>query len=364
MAASPADGFEFPRTGKKVRNRAVVAAMTNKQSEEDGCLSEEEINWLLRRAEGGFGIVTTAATHVVREGQGWDGEMGVWGDHHLPGLTRLADGIRQHGAVSLAQIFHGGMRCPQRLSGVQPVSPSVNETNDSDTGATRALEESEIEALIEAFATAAARCEKAGFDGVEVHGAHGYLVCQFLGIETNRRDDCWGGSLENRSRFLMRIIQRIKQLTSEEFLVGVRISPEAPKVGVLLEDSLQLVDMLAESGIDFLHISCWDCFTSPVAYDDPRMVTEIVAERLANRLPMISCGAVWSTSQAKQVMDQGADLVAVGRSAIGHADWANHMKDSDYEPQRPPYTAEHLKAEGLSPTFIKYMRNWKGFVVA
>ena len=77
--AAPTDTFEFPRTGKKARNRAVVAAMTNKQSNEDGTLSDEEINWLTRRAEGGFGIVTTAATHVVPEGQGWDGEMGVWG---------------------------------------------------------------------------------------------------------------------------------------------------------------------------------------------------------------------------------------------------------------------------------------------
>jgi len=360
--AAPADTFEFSRTGKKLRNRAVVAAMTNKQSNEDGTLSDEEINWLIRRAEGGFGIVTTAATHVVSEGQGWDGEMGVWGDHQLPGLTRLAAGIKEQGAVSLAQIFHGGMRCPQRLTGVQPVSASINPTSDSDNGETRALDDSEIEELVEAFATAAARCEKAGFDGVEIHGAHGYLVCQFLGKETNRRDDRWGGLLENRARFLLNIIERIRELTSEDFLIGVRISPEYNKIGVLLEDSLDLVDMLAESGIDFLHISCWDCFTPPAHHDDSRMLTEIFAERLANRLPMITCGAVWSTSQAQEVMDQGADLVAVARSAIGHANWASHLGDSEYDPQRPPFTAEHLLDEGLSEKFVEYMRAWKGFV--
>ena len=361
--AAPIDAFEFPRTGKKLRNRAVVAAMTNKQSNEDGSLSEEEINWLIRRAEGDFGIVTTAATHVVSEGQGWDGEMGVWGDHQLPGLTRLATGINEHGAVSLAQIFHGGMRCPQRLTGVQPVSASINPTSDSDNGETRALEDSEIEELIEAFAMAAARCEKAGFDGVEIHGAHGYLVCQFLGIETNRREDRWGGSLENRARFLLQIIERIRQVTDDDFLLGVRISPEYDKIGVLLEDSLDLVDMLIESGIDFLHISCWDCFTPPAHHDDSRMLTEIFAERLANRLPMITCGAVWSTAQAQEVMDQGADLVAVARSAIGHANWASHLGDSEYDPQHPPFTAEHLLDEGLSEKFVDYMRAWQGFVV-
>ena len=143
-----------------MRNRSVLAAMTNKQSHADGTLSDEEINWLVKRAEGGFGIITTAATHVVPEGQGWDGEMGVWGDHQLPGLTRMADEIRGNGAISLAQIFHGGMRCPQRLTSVQPVSASVNPTNDSENGETRALEESEIEDLIDAFAMAAAAAKK------------------------------------------------------------------------------------------------------------------------------------------------------------------------------------------------------------
>ena len=360
--AAPTDSFEFPRTGKKAPNRAVVAAMTNKQSNEDGTLSDEEINWLIRRAEGGFGIVTTAATHVVPEGQGWGGEMGVWGDHQLPGLTRLATGINEHGAISLAQIFHGGMRCPQRLTGVQPVSASINSTSDSDNGETRALEDSEIEELVEAFATAAARCEKAGFNGVEIHGAHGYLVCQFLGTETNRREDRWGGSLENRARFLLQIIERIRQVTSDDFILGVRISPEYQKIGVVLEDSLVLVDMLVDAGIDFLHISCWDCFTPPTHHDDPRMLTEIFAERLANRLPMITCGAIWSSAQAQEVMDQGADLVAVARSAIGHANWASHLGDADYDPQRPPFTAEHLLAEGLSEKFVDYMRAWQGFV--
>ena len=336
--------------------------MTNKQSHADGTLSDEEINWLVKRAEGGFGIITTAATHVVPEGQGWDGEMGVWGDHQLPGLTRMADEIRDNGAVSLAQIFHGGMRCPQRLTSVQPVSASVNPTNDSENGETRALEESEIEDLIDAFAMAAARCEKAGFDGVEIHGAHGYLICQFLGTATNRRTDQWGGSLPNRARFLMKIIERIRQKTSESFLVGVRISPEYNQIGVVLEDSLDLVDLLAESEIDFLHISCWDCFIPPTHSDDPRMVTEIFAERLANRLPMISCGAVWSTKHAQQVMEQGADLVGVARAGIGHSEWASHLDNLDYDPQRPPFTAEHLRSEALSEKFIEYMRNWKDFV--
>ena len=199
--APPSEPLVLPRTGIEVANRCVLAAMTNKQSHEDGSLSDEEIHWLTMRAKGGFGIVTTAAANVTETGRGWDGEMGVWGDHQLPGLTKMAEGLRAQGALSLVQIFHGGMRAPQSINGVQPVSASVNTEAGMD-GSTRALSSLEVEDMVEAFADAAVRCEQAGFDGVELHGAHSYLICQFLGTETNRRQDEWGGSYEARKRFL------------------------------------------------------------------------------------------------------------------------------------------------------------------
>jgi hypothetical protein len=143
MAVS-SEPFVLPRTGIAVANRCVLAAMTNKQSHEDGSLSDEEIHWLTMRAKGGFGIVTTAAANVTETGRGWDGEMGVWGDHQLPGLTKMAEGLRAHGALSLVQIFHGGMRAPQSINGVQPVSASVNTEAGMD-GSTRALSSLEVD---------------------------------------------------------------------------------------------------------------------------------------------------------------------------------------------------------------------------
>ncbi|MBT5595479.1 MAG: NADH:flavin oxidoreductase, partial [Euryarchaeota archaeon] len=106
----PSSRFTLPRTGHVLLNRSVLAAMTNKQSNEDGSLSDEEIKWLVRRAKGGFAITTTAAANVTEHGRGWEGEMGVWGDHQLPGLTKMATQLNETGTVSLAQIFHGGMR--------------------------------------------------------------------------------------------------------------------------------------------------------------------------------------------------------------------------------------------------------------
>ena len=136
--------FVLPRTGKKIRNRTVLAAMTNKQSFDDGTLSDEEINWLLRRADGGFGIITTAASHVSKSGKSWEGEMGVWGDHQIPGLTKLAKGLRNQGALSLVQIFHGGMRAPAELIGTTPISASYNDEKNGNEPA-REMNEDEIQ---------------------------------------------------------------------------------------------------------------------------------------------------------------------------------------------------------------------------
>ena len=355
--------FQFQRTGHVSRNRAVLAAMTNKQSFEDGTLSEDEINWLLMRAEGGFGIITTAATHVVPDGQGWKGEMGVWGDHHVPGLTRLATGIRERGAISLAQIFHGGMFAPEAITGVRPVSASENPLSEDSDETSRELSYDEIESIISSFGDAASRCAKAGFDGVELHGAHGYLICQFLGEKTNRREDVWGGEIFDRARFLMRIIQDVRNKVPENFILGVRISPEHRKVGVRLEDSLELAEMLSEAGIDFLHISCWDCSWGSSEFpEDERTLTQWFSDRLGKSVPIISAGGIWSTSDAKAVMASGADMVAVARVAIGHADWASHISEENYSPVKPPFSNQHLLEQGLSETFVDYMRGWDGFV--
>ena len=252
--------FTFPRTGLTVRNRTVLAALTNKQSHDDGVLSQEEHHWLTLRGKGGFGIVTTAAANVTEHGRGWEGELGVWSDHQVPGLAHLASKLSEYGAVSLAQLFHGGMRSPFNLTGVQPVSASEN-TEPSMMGiVTKELTHDEIESIIIAFGSAAARCEAAGFSGVELHGAHSYLISQFLGPNTNRRSDQWGGDLMGRSMFLQRIIEQVRAQTSQEFIVGVRLSPTIQDLGIELQETLQVAKWCAGWGLDFIHVSCWDVF--------------------------------------------------------------------------------------------------------
>ena len=355
--------FILPRTGIVLKNRTVLAAMTNKQSHENGVLSEEEKKWLIRRAKGGFAITTTAATHVTETGRGWIGEMGVWGDHHIPGLTDLAKNLKQSGTVSLAQLFHGGMRAPTNINGVQPVSASVNTEPGMDGIYTRALDSFEIREMITSFVEAAVRCEKAGFDGVELHGAHSYLICQFLGKTTNRREDEWGGDLEGRSKFLREIVKSIRERTSPKFLIAVRISPIIEKAGICLEDSLKLAKLLSELRIDMLHISCWDVFQKVDFKSENRTLTSLFRSVIPDTLPLISTGAIWSAEDVKFVFDEGADLVGVARVGIAHPDWPNYISDISYSPQRPPFSEAHLIEADLSPAFVEYMKAWKGFVV-
>ena len=357
------DSIVFPRIGSKSVNRTLLAAMTNKQSNEDGTLSSEEIKWLVRRAKGGFGITTTAAANVTETGRGWDGEMGVWGDHQLPGLTNMANQLRETETISLVQIFHGGMRAPRELNGVQPISASKNTEAGMNGEYTREMSEGEINSMIESFTKAALRCEKAGFHGVELHGAHSYLICQFLGAITNRREDVWGGDIYARSRFLREIIESIREATSSNFLIAVRISPIIEKAGIYLEDSLELARILCDMDIDMLHISCWDVFQPVEGDESGPSLTKRFSEVIPKNIPLISTGAVWDSKDAQWLMDEGADIVGVARVAIGHPNWPEKLIDENYQPQRPPFSVEHLESVDLSPVFIEYMKRWKNFVL-
>ena len=187
--------------GRAMKNRFMLAPLTNQQSHADGTLSDDEYRWLTLRAEGGFGVTMTCALHVERRGQGFPGQLGAFDDHHIPGLARLAEGIRARGSLAMGQLYHAGMRASADLIGEAPVCSSDN----AEFGA-RALRGDEVEQITEDFIAAAVRLDRAGFGGLEFHGAHGYLLGQFLSSEINHRDDRWGGSLENRTRIYRDIL--------------------------------------------------------------------------------------------------------------------------------------------------------------
>ncbi len=252
-ASSPLDLLRGPGWS----NRLAVAPLTNKQSHSDGTLGDDERRWLVARAHGGFGLVMSCATYVAAEGQAWDGQLGISDDRHLAGLSRLADEVRAADAVSSVQLHHGGLRADPAVSGFPSVAPWANEAKG-----VRALTTAEVHAAVDAFVAAAGRAERAGFDGVEVHGAHGYLVGQFLDARHNVRTDGYGGSAEDRSRFLLEILEGIRQTTGPDFQLGLRLSPE--RFGIDLDEATALAArVMADGHLDYLDLSLWDAWKQP-----------------------------------------------------------------------------------------------------
>lgn len=355
-----ADLFEsltFPH-GPAMKNRFMLAPLTNLQSHPDGRLSDDEFKWLTMRAEGGFGLTMTCAAHVQAVGQGFPGQLGVFGDQHLEGLSRLAAAIKANGSVSSLQMHHAGNRSPKELVG-QPVCPS----DDPDTGA-RGLSLGEVEQLIEDFIAAAVRSEQAGFEGVEIHGAHGYIIAQFLSAELNHRTDRYGGPVENRARIIHEIIDGVRNRCGPDFQLGLRLSPE--RFGLKLAEILEIAQtVLSDGRIDYLDMSLWDVAKEPVEEEfQGRSLMSYFTSLDRGQVRLGVAGKVTSPAVARDMLTQGADFVLIGRAAVLHHDFPKLARDPHFEPIALPVTREHLVKEGLGPAFVDYMSSWKGFVQA
>lgn len=343
--------------GPALGNRFMLAPLTNQQSHADGTLSDDEYRWLTMRADGGFGLVMTAASHVQQVGQGFPGQIGVFGDEHLEGLTRLARGIRAKGSVSALQLHHAGNRSPKDLVGT-PVCPS----DDPETGA-RALTTDEVAGVRDDFIAAAKRAERAGFDGVEVHGAHGYILAQFLSAEINRRDDQYGGSLENRARLTLEIIDGIRAACGPEFQLGLRLSPE--RFGLKLAEIREVAaEVLMGGKIDYLDMSLWDVGKEPTEEAwKGRTLMSYFTELPRGAVRLGAAGKVMGAATAARVIEAGCDFAVIGRAAILRHDFPQRVQsDPAYVSPTLPVTTQHLLNEGLGPEFVAYMRGWPGFV--
>ena len=344
--------------GETMSNRFMLAPMTNTQSHEDGTLSEEEFKWLTMRAKGGFGLTMTCASHVQANGKGFPGQLGIFEDEQIPGHTRLAKEIQAHGSLAVVQLHHAGIRSPRELVEGGPVGPSVHEKSKS-----RALSLKEVQALRDDFIEAGVRAKKSGYNGAEIHGAHGYILCQFLSSKYNLRKDPYGGSLENRSRLIFEIIDGIRQACGPQFLLGLRLSPE--RFGMKLEEIKQVCQrIIDESQVDFLDISLWDCFKEPEEKEfQGRSLLEHFTTLDYKDVRLTVAGNIRSGEDCRAILDAGVDFVTIGRAAILHHDFPERLRSNEnFTPSDLPVDEAYLKKEGLGERFVNYMRRWPGFV--
>lgn len=344
------------RRGPAMPNRIALSPMTTDMARPDGVVGDEELRWITMRARGGFGFVMTSASYVQQSGKGGAGQTGIWSDDHVDGLAALARAIRAEGGVATLQLHHAGIRASKR-SVPEPVGASA----DAATGA-RALTTAEVEDLVRDFVEGARRAELAGFHGVELHGAHGYLLAQFLSSAINRREDRYGGSFENRARLIREIIDGVRAACSPDFQLGLRLSPE--RFGMRMAEMREFAaDLMQQGQLDWLDLSLWDA-RKPA--EEPEFAQRRLVDcftdlpRGGTRLGV--AGRIGTPRVAAELLDAGVDFVFIGRTAILHHDWALRARDADFEPVTLPVTEDYLAAEGLGPRFIRYMHTFDGIL--
>ncbi|WP_027687589.1 NADH-dependent flavin oxidoreductase [Rhizobium leguminosarum] len=328
--------FTF-QNGLTLRNHVVMAPMTTWSGNDDGTVSDEEIGYYRRRTQG-VGLVLTGCTHIMANGIGFTGEFASYDDKFTPSLRRLADAAKSGGAPAVLQIFHAGNKAEASLVAAEDIvsasSVPVAAGPFNAAGVTpRPLTHDEILNVISAFGAATRRAIEAGFDGIELHGAHGFLLQNFFSPLYNQRDDEWGGSPENRMRFPIAVVVEVKRVIDKfakrPFLLGYRISPEEPEVGGLrIDDAYGLIDRLIETGVDYVHASLSNVLEAkPFDGGEHRTIAELIATRVAGRVPVIAAGQIRTPDQARRALDLGLSLVAVGQGLVINPNWVELSKN-------------------------------------
>lgn len=327
------ENYTFPNN-ITLRNRIVMSPMTNFSSNNDGTVTDAEVAYYARRSKG-VGMTVTACTNVTENGKGFKGEFAAYADQFVPSLKRIADAIHEGGAKAVLQIFHGGRRAiPEEVPNGEIVSASNVAYPGNATP--RPLTIEEIKSTIKAFGETTRRAIEAGYDGVEIHGANTYLIQQFFSGYTNLRTDLYGGSIENRMRFPLEIVEEVKnaaaKYATKPFIIGYRFSPEEEEeTGITMDDTVKLVNTLADKGLDYLHVSLGDFHSKPHRFSGDKNKTriEILLETIHGRTPLIGVGSIYSLADAEKASESGIDLLALGRELLIEPDWVQKAEAGD-----------------------------------
>lgn len=347
-----AQPFTF-KNGLTLKNRFVMAPMTTKMSFYDGVITEDEKRYYHMRSKE-VGAVVTAAANVSENGKGWEGELGVYDDKHIAGLSDLASSIKVNGTKAFLQLYHGGrITHASVLKGVQPVAPSAVKALRPNSEMPRELLEDEIYQIIEDYKQAAVRAVKAGFDGVELHGANTYLIQQFFSPHSNRREDQWGGSMEKRFTFIDKLVDAVtsaaKEAATEPFIVGYRFSPEEIETpGIRFNETLYLVEQLCQKPLDYLHVSLrnYSQVSQLEGYQEKPMIAYL-NEQIGGRIPFITVGDIRTGEDAEAALLH-SELVALGRVLLSDPNWVSKVMSEKEDLIRYDVAEEERDLLGLT----------------
>jgi 2,4-dienoyl-CoA reductase-like NADH-dependent reductase (Old Yellow Enzyme family) len=355
------------KNGAVINNRIVFAPTTLRSSFEEGSISPIEEDYYKMRA-GGPGLLISEVAYVIDSQKGFEGQIGAANENHLVSLKKLAVAMKSGGQKAVLQIFAAGSRSNTRILRGKPLlSASDIPTYKSDE-IPQEMTEKEIQDTIQAFGDATRLAIEAGFDGVEIHGANLYLIQQFLSPATNHRKDNWGGDFNHRINFPLSVLSEVLITRHEnpDFLVGYRLSPEEPfEDGLRIEETIEFAKILADSGIDYLHLSLQQFDQSP--FKSPEITRPIVAlfkAALPSDVPLITVGMVRRPKDAQAAIGIGADFVALGRQLIAEPNWVQKVENGEEEAIRYAMSKSDYELLKISPSLSSWLetRFKRGFV--
>ncbi len=324
--------------GKTIKNRLVVPAMVANYCTEDGFATEQYTAYHETKAKGGWGLIITEDYAINPYGKGFVGVAGLWKDEQIEGHAKMVERVHAHGSTIIAQIYHCGRQTNSAVIGRAPVAPSpipcpMNQEMPHE------LTIDEIHELVEQFGDTALRAKKCGFDGVEIHGGHGYLIAEFLSPYTNKRADEYGGNLQNRVRFLLEVIANVKKKCGDDFIVGFRISgDEKIEGGRSIADTQVIAMMAEEAGIDMIHVSVGtygspSVPTVPLYAKEHAWIADYAAElKKVVDIPVITVGRFNDPCLANMAIKSGkADFVAMGRASLADPALPKKAEEGKFE---------------------------------
>jgi len=301
----------------KLRNRIVLPPMQTSLATNQGGVTDKLVDYYVQRSRA-IGLLIVEHSYVSLDGKLSEKQLGIHDDGLIYGLEKLTSRVHAESTPIVIQINHGGRFTSRDLTGFQPVAPSATEN-------ARELRLEELKELAEVYASAALRAIKAGFDGVEVHGAHGFLLNQFYSPLTNNRTDEYGGTLENRIRFPLEVVDKVRKAIGKQLLLYRIGSVDLDPTGTQISDSKKFAVKLEENGVDIIDVSGGICGSRPAQLQDTQGYFIPHAQQIKEvvNMPVIGVGGITDPEYADRAIKKGQiDLVAVGRNLLKNPYWA------------------------------------------